>query len=169
MKTQTIKKGRKGILHLPKFLKKRNSYTKEIQITKSMFLVDDSCDSGWSKLWGIFFLHIHYNSFRIAFRIKKGKMRLAAYAYVKGQKPYKNPDLLKEFDLDGIVIEPGDIIGIRIYFHEYTEFNVDVLATMEAVSCRKKLPLPKGWMWPVMEAYPHIKCKAKENIHFEIL
>ena len=98
MKNKQIKKGRKGILHFPYFVSRRAIYTQQITISRDMLLVDDSCNSGLSKIWGVALGHHHFNnSYRFAFRIMpKDTIEIYWYAYIGGVSPQKKQNLQRQ-------------------------------------------------------------------------
>lgn len=161
-----IKKGNKGILHLPQILQMKDSYTATIRVDESMKLIADENDPGWSKLWGIAFGHIHWqNSIRIGIRVIKGRIILGYYCYIGGVSPQTNTAQKGYFhDLD---ILPGDVLELKFFFYEKTEITVKNLGNNK--NARALVPLPTGYKFPVTLCYPNIKDKASQDIQFNFL
>jgi hypothetical protein len=161
-----IKRGRKGIIHLPQILKMKDSYTATIKVDKSMKFIADEKDPGWSKLWGIAFGHIHWqNSIRIGIRVIKGRIVFGYYCYIGGISPQTNTAQKGSFnDLD---ILPGDVLELKLFFYEKTEITVRNLGNSKVG--KALVPLPKGYKFPVTLCYPNIKDKASNDIQFNFL
>jgi len=158
-----IKKGRKGIWKFPKFLKARDTFTKYITITEDMFLVDDSCDSGWSKLTGIIFGWVHWNSYRLVFRVVNGELILGYYVYQKGVSPQKNKDFKGIYSFDNIKVD--DVFRLKIKFTDVIAMELEKYGgDSHSVTFNREI----GFGFPRVEARPNIKCKAVKDLHFKI-
>ncbi len=157
-----IKKGRTSVFHMLDFLKFKSSYDADIFVTESMFYTDDSCDSGWSKLWGISLGHIHWNnSYRIVYRIVKGQMWIGYYAYIGGVSPQVNKDF------KGVLLK-GVEIGEKLFFSiKFNEENVVICIISGYNKYEATLPLPTGFNFPITKCYPNIKCPASSDIIFD--
>jgi len=161
--TQIIKKGRKGILHLPQVLPLKNSYNAIIRIDRSMLYISDAQDGGWSKLWGVAFGHIHWNnSVRIGIRVIEGRIVLGYYCYIGGVSPQTNPKQKGFFNQVDVYV--GDLIELNIDFVYHTHITVKNLTS--GVSETAKVDLLKGFRFPPTLCYPNIKDKASRNIYF---
>lgn len=166
MKKQIIKKGKLGICHFPKFLKKRKIYKTKIRIGKSIMTTDDSCDSGWSKLWGIALGHIHFNnSYRFVYRIVNKQLYLGYYAYIGGVSPQKNTKQKGKFD---IKIKVGDVLSLTINRYD-NNYILKITNETTAKGQEKKLPPPKGWRFPITQCYPNMKCSITNDIYFDFI
>ncbi len=166
MYTLVIKKGKKGIFHLPRFMCNRSVYKASLQVSENMFLVDDSCQHGWSKLWGIAFGHIHWhNSYRFVFRNTNGKLEIGYYAYVGGVSPQKNKKLKGYFA--NVEIKPLDVLELEIVL---TGTSVIFQLRINGRSAiPRTTPSPKGLKFPVTRCFPNIKCEAPVDIDFKFL
>jgi hypothetical protein len=169
MRAKTIKKGRKSILHLPKLLKEKVIYRQRIAISYSMTLVDDICDPGWSKLWGVSFGHIHlHSSYRFVFRNDHKGLILGYYAYVNGTSPQQNKKYKGEFQ-NLHRVNPGDVYRMEIIMLNsgvrFQLFNeTQGLPYMSDI-----LPKPKSFEWLRTECYPNLKCKQEKDVNFRFL
>ena len=157
-----IKKGRKSIWRLPKFLKKRTVYSKRLIVTDDLFLVDDSCDSGWNKLWGVFFGYIHWASFRFVFRITNDNLKIGYYVYRNWTSPQQDNSLKGELSVGKL--KAGDYIDFHIDFRD----KVYMSATTKHGTDKVHMDNKKGLGFLLMEARPNIKCKAVKNIKFNL-
>jgi len=165
MKKQVIKKGKKSICHLPKFANFGDIYSQKIKIHKSMLSTDDSCDSGWSKLWGIALGHLHWhNSYRFVYRVIQDELVIGYYAYIGGVSPQKNKNQKGSFD---IRVDIGDELEMIVYFKK----NKEVALTLHNINTSQietiVLEYPKGWKFPRTYCFPNIKCDATENIYYD--
>ena len=171
MNQQVIKKGRTGILHLPRLLKKKFIYKQRIAISTNMTKVSDACDSGWNKLWGVSFGHHHWHSsYRFVFRVKDGKLVLGYYAYIDGVSPQDNQEQKGEFDID---IKPRDIVDMNIRITEHGNvimfadkiglFQIGGVAILDSPSKHEYAT------WLITELYPNIKCKQDIDTTFQFL
>ncbi len=165
MKKQIIKKGRKSLCFLKWFIfaKHKNTYTQKIKIHKSMLSTDDSCDSGWSKLWGIALGHLHWNnSYRFVYRVIQDELILGYYAYIGGISPQKNKNQKGSFD---IRVDIDDELEMIINIHEKA-----VILELRNLTSDKDtfaaLSPPNGWKFPRTYCFPNIKCDATENIYY---
>lgn len=158
-----IKNNNRRPCRLIKFLKKKKYYEAIFIVTKDMLQVDDSCDPGWSKFWGVAFgLHQIHSSYRVVFRIKDKKLKLGYYAYINGVSPQDEERYKGDFKLGDVSV--GSKILMRIYTGGFTTIIVKNLSNGEYRS--KDLPSPKRFLWLRTELLPHIKCKRKENTTF---
>jgi len=166
MKPHKIKKGKKGINHFPHFLKPANKYETKVVVDTTWYSVDDSCRPGWNKLWGIALGHIHWNnSYRFVFRIQNNEVKIGYYAYVGGVSPQRDKSLKGYFD--ELKCNAGDILDMQIVFErDGVHMNIKNI-TKAGKWHSKKLPLPRGLIFPVTQCYPNIKCPAKTDIIFD--